>query len=65
MPKLPQHLRRDPRVSVTALGEANWYRHVSLHCRVASLADDPELAEIDRLSQHCGAAATPAGCTSA
>jgi PPOX class probable F420-dependent enzyme len=47
-----QHLRRDPRVSLTVLGDENWYHHVSLHCRVASLADDPDLVDIDRLAQH-------------
>jgi PPOX class probable F420-dependent enzyme len=46
------HLRREPRVSLTVLGEENWYHHVSLHGRVASIADDPELADIDRLAQH-------------
>jgi PPOX class probable F420-dependent enzyme len=49
-----QHLRRDPRVSLTVLSDENWYHHVSLHCRVASLADDPELVDIDRLAQHYG-----------
>jgi PPOX class probable F420-dependent enzyme len=47
-----QHLRRDPRVSLTVLGDENWYHHVSLHCRVASLADDPDLVDIDRLAHH-------------
>jgi PPOX class probable F420-dependent enzyme len=48
------HLRRDPRVSLTVLGGDDWYRHVSLHCRVASLADDPDLADIDRIARHYG-----------
>jgi PPOX class probable F420-dependent enzyme len=48
------HLHRDPRVSLTVLGEENWYHHVSLHLRVASIADDPELVDIDRLARQYG-----------
>jgi PPOX class probable F420-dependent enzyme len=46
------HLRRDPRVSLTALDEASWYTHVSVQGRVVELRDDPDLADIDRLSTH-------------
>jgi PPOX class probable F420-dependent enzyme len=46
-----QHMRRDPRVALTAFGE-DWYRHVSVIGRVISLADDPDLVDIDRLSQR-------------
>jgi len=49
-----QHLRRDPRVSLTVLDEAGWWRHVTLHGRVATIADDPDLVDIDRLSTHYG-----------
>src|SRR5919205_726669 len=42
-----QHMRRDPRVAVTALG-ASWYRHVSLIGRVVSMHDDADLTDIDR-----------------
>ena len=45
------HMQRDPRVALTALGES-WYRHVSLLGRVVSIADDPELVDIDRLAQR-------------
>ena len=45
------HLRRDPRLSLTVLDE-DWYRHVSLHGRAVRIADDPELADIDRISMH-------------
>lgn len=47
-----EYLRSDPRVSVTVLDEAGWYTHVSLQGRVAEMRDDPELADIDRLSRH-------------
>ncbi|HEY8472019.1 MAG TPA: PPOX class F420-dependent oxidoreductase [Natronosporangium sp.] len=45
------HLRADPRVSLTVLDGDSWYRHISLHGTV-TLADDPELAGIDRLARH-------------
>lgn len=47
-----QHLRRDPRVTLTALDESSWYTHVSLIGRVVAMADDVGLVDIDRLSQH-------------
>ena len=43
-------MRRDARVSLTALGEENWYSHVSLLGRVVSLEEDPNLVDIDRLA---------------
>lgn len=46
------YLRKDPRVSLTALDEAGWYTHVSVQGRVAEIRDDPDLADIDRLSTH-------------
>jgi len=47
-----QHLRRDPRVTLTALDKDSWYTHVSLIGRVVEMADDEGLADIDRLSTH-------------
>jgi PPOX class probable F420-dependent enzyme len=47
-----EHLQRDPRVSITALGHDDWSRHVTLGGRVASLDPDPEFEGIDRLSRH-------------
>ena len=46
------HLRRDPRVSLTALDEAGWYTHVSVQGRVAEMRDDEGMADIDRLATH-------------
>jgi PPOX class probable F420-dependent enzyme len=46
------HLRRDPRVSLTALDEADWLTHVSLQGRVTELVDDQDLSGIDRLARH-------------
>ncbi len=47
-----EHLRNDPRVALTVLDEAGWDAHVSLQGRVASIEDDPELTDIDRLCRH-------------
>lgn len=47
-----EHLRNDPRVSLTVLDEDNWYTHLSLIGHVAEIRDDEELADIDRLAQH-------------
>jgi PPOX class probable F420-dependent enzyme len=49
-----EYLRNDPRVSLTALDEANWYTHVSVQGRVVEMRDDPDLTDIDRLSVHYG-----------
>ncbi len=46
------HLRADPRVSLTALAEDGWYTHVSVQGRVVDLVDDEDLSDIDRLSRH-------------
>src|SRR3954469_21849172 len=45
------HLRKDPRVSLTVLDQ-DWYRHVSLHGRVTEIVADENLTDIDRISQH-------------
>ena len=47
-----QHLRNDPRVSLTVLAAASWYTHVSVQGRVAELVDDVDLADIDRIARH-------------
>ena len=46
-----EHLRRDPRVSLTVLDSDSWYTHVSLQGRVVRLEDDPDLSGIDRLAR--------------
>ncbi|MFF4791519.1 PPOX class F420-dependent oxidoreductase [Streptomyces sp. NPDC001276] len=47
-----EHLRNDPRVTLTALDEANWYNHISLIGRVAEIRNDSDFAGIDRLSRQ-------------
>jgi PPOX class probable F420-dependent enzyme len=49
-----EHLRRDPRVSLTVLDEASWYTHVSVQGRVVELVDDEGMVDIDRISTHYG-----------
>ena len=46
------HLRRDPRVSLTALADNDWYTHVSVQGHAVSIVEDEDLRDIDRLSQH-------------
>lgn len=46
------YLREDPRVSLTALKEGDWYTHVSIQGRVVELREDADLADIDRLARH-------------
>jgi PPOX class probable F420-dependent enzyme len=45
-------MRRDGRVSLTVLDGEAWYTHVSLRGSVDEWRDDPDLTDIDRLSQH-------------
>jgi PPOX class probable F420-dependent enzyme len=47
-----EHLRNDPRVSLTVLDEGAWYTHVTVIGHVAELADDEGLADVDRLARH-------------
>ncbi len=46
------HMRQDPRVALTVLDKDSWYSHVSLIGHVVELRDDPDLADIDRLSMR-------------
>ena len=47
-----RNLEHDPRVAVTVLDEATWYRQVTLHGEVVSLDEDEGLAVMDRISMH-------------
>jgi PPOX class probable F420-dependent enzyme len=47
-----EHLRNDPRVSITVLGSGEWYRHVTVTGRVTRLEPDADLRDIDRLCRH-------------
>lgn len=47
-----KYLRADPRVSLTALKEDDWYVHVSVQGRVVEIKEDAGLVDIDRLATH-------------
>ncbi|MDF3287770.1 PPOX class F420-dependent oxidoreductase [Streptomyces silvisoli] len=47
-----EHMRNDPRVSLTVLDKDSWYTHISIIGRVAEIREDKELADIDRLSRQ-------------
>ncbi|HLI36737.1 MAG TPA: PPOX class F420-dependent oxidoreductase [Streptosporangiaceae bacterium] len=47
-----EHIRNDPRVSLTVLDDGNWYTHISIIGRVTELREDTDLADIDRLARH-------------
>ncbi|GAA4206952.1 PPOX class F420-dependent oxidoreductase [Streptosporangium oxazolinicum] len=47
-----EHLRDDPRVSLTVLDESDWYTHVSIIGHVAEMREDKDLADIDRLARQ-------------
>jgi PPOX class probable F420-dependent enzyme len=49
-----EHMRADPRVSLTVLDADDWGSHLGLQGRVASLTDDVDLRDIDRLSRRYG-----------
>ncbi|MCF6471386.1 PPOX class F420-dependent oxidoreductase [Nonomuraea sp. MG754425] len=54
-----QHLRRDPRLSLTVMDSADWYTHVTLIGRVTELRPDDGLKDIDRIAQHYTGARYP------
>ena len=54
-----RHLQADPRVSLTALAEGDWYTHVSVQGRVVETRPDTDLVDIDRLSTHYTGSAYP------
>jgi len=47
-----QHLRVDPRITLTVLKDGDWYTHVSIVGQVVEMRDDEGLADIDRLSMR-------------
>ncbi|MFI0263571.1 PPOX class F420-dependent oxidoreductase [Streptomyces sp. NPDC017056] len=47
-----QHLRNDPRVTITVLDKDSWYTHISIIGRVTEFREDKDLSDIDRLARH-------------
>jgi len=45
-----QNMRRDARVSLTALDGESWYRQLTVFGRVVEIVDDVDLSDIDRLA---------------
>ena len=45
-----QHMRRDPRVSLTVLDAQSWYRQLTVFGHVVDIHDDLEFADADALS---------------
>jgi len=46
------HMRHDPRVALDVLDESGWYTHLAMTGHVEELREDPDLADIDRVSRH-------------
>jgi PPOX class probable F420-dependent enzyme len=46
-----RHIRGNPRVALTVLGDS-WYNHVSVLGRAVAFREDDDLADIDALAQH-------------
>ena len=47
-----EHMRAEPRVSLTVMDLSDWSAHVSLQGRVISIAEDAGLRDIDRIALH-------------
>ncbi|MEU6341032.1 PPOX class F420-dependent oxidoreductase [Streptomyces sp. NPDC046977] len=47
-----EHIRQDPRVTLTVLDKDDWYTHVTIIGHVAELREDKDLADIDRLAER-------------
>ena len=52
--KRNEYMRAEPRVTLTALKDGEWYTHISVQGRITEWRADPDLADIDRLSKHYG-----------
>ena len=50
--KRNEYMRAEPRVTLTALKDGEWYTHISVQGRITEWRADPDLADIDRLSKH-------------
>ena len=47
-----KHLGNDPRIALTVIDTADWYRHISLLGQVEEMYEDEGLADIDRLARR-------------
>lgn len=46
-----RNIQHEPRIALTVLGD-NWYDHVSLRATVVTIREDPDLVDLDELSQR-------------
>src|ERR1700753_2747032 len=53
------HMRNDPRVTVTVLAEDSWYTTITIIGHVGQWREDTDLADIDRVSTHYTGRAYP------
>ena len=53
------HIRRDPRIALTAIDLADWGNHVSLQLVAVEIADDEDLRDIDAIARHYTGSAYP------
>jgi PPOX class probable F420-dependent enzyme len=47
-----QHMRKNPRVSLTVIDGTDWYTHLTVIGHVTEIYEDDGLTDIDALSQH-------------
>jgi PPOX class probable F420-dependent enzyme len=47
-----EHMRKNPRVSLTVIDETDWYTHITIIGHVTEIHEDDGLTDIDALSQH-------------
>ncbi len=52
--KRNEYMRQEPRVTLTALKEGEWYTHISVQGRITEWREDRDFVDIDRLSKHYG-----------
>jgi PPOX class probable F420-dependent enzyme len=50
--KRAQYMHVGSPVSLTVLKEGDWTSHVSVQGRIASIKDDPDIADMDRITRH-------------
>ena len=54
-----QHMRNDPRVTLTVLSENDWYTTITIIGHVGEWREDTDLADIDRVCTHYTGSAYP------
>ncbi|HET8595376.1 MAG TPA: TIGR03618 family F420-dependent PPOX class oxidoreductase [Intrasporangium sp.] len=47
-----EHLRSNPRVSLSAIDPEDWLTHISILGEVTELIEDEDLRDIDRVARH-------------